>query len=45
LIEYKGNICEITIIESEQMASAFRDFFEIVWGQCNAPPVRKRETA
>ncbi len=46
LIEYKGNICEVTIIESAQLSTAFRDFFEIVWAQCNAPPplpTRKRE--
>ncbi len=42
LIEYKGSICEVTIIESEQMATAFRDFFEIVWEQCNPPPPNKR---
>lgn len=43
LIEYKGSICEVTIIESAQMANAFRDFFEIVWAQCNPPPPHKRE--
>ena len=42
LIEYKGNICEITIIESAQLSTAFRDFFEIVWGQCNPPPDHKQ---
>jgi len=41
LIEYKGSICEITIIESAQMAMAFRDFFEIVWAQCSPPPPLK----
>ncbi|MDR3613043.1 MAG: helix-turn-helix transcriptional regulator [Candidatus Obscuribacterales bacterium] len=43
LIEYKGNICEVTIIESAQLAVAFRDFFEIVWAQCNPPPSYKKE--
>jgi transcriptional regulator with XRE-family HTH domain len=38
LIEYKGPICEITIIETPQLAAAFRDLFEVVWQQCAAPP-------
>jgi transcriptional regulator with XRE-family HTH domain len=41
LIEYKGNICEITIIESPQMALAFYDLFEIIWDQCQPPPELK----
>jgi transcriptional regulator with XRE-family HTH domain len=45
MIEYKGSICELTIIESEQLATAFRDFFEIVWAQCNPPPPRKQASA
>ena len=36
LIEYKGSICEVTIIESAQMAGAFRDFFENCLGSVPA---------
>ena len=43
LIEYKGSVCEVTIIESAQLASAFRDFFEIVWAQCSPPPIHKKD--
>jgi transcriptional regulator with XRE-family HTH domain len=43
LIEYKGTICEVTIIESTQMATAFRDIFDIVWAQCSPPPAKNRE--
>jgi transcriptional regulator with XRE-family HTH domain len=43
LIEYKGSICEITIIESAQLATAFRDIFNIVWAQCSPPPPQKHE--
>jgi transcriptional regulator with XRE-family HTH domain len=42
LIEYKGEICEITIIESPQIAAAFCDLFEIIWAQCKPVP-KKRE--
>lgn len=38
LIEYKGSICEVTIIDSIQLTKAFRNFFEMVWGQCSPLP-------
>lgn len=42
LIEYKGSVCEVTIIESAQLAMAFRDFFEIAWDRCLPPPPIKQ---
>jgi transcriptional regulator with XRE-family HTH domain len=45
LVEYKGDICEITIIESPQMTTAFRHIFNVVWMHCKPVPEKREAVA